>query len=216
MLNLTELKRVLQSKLDVVEPRPLASGTHIKSTTVFPSRKNDASLTCESLIQVHACLYLEQDQETAAYVTRPFVLYSEKTKIRFIPDVLAVNREGFYRIYLLVRPDAPASPIPHRVEILKSVLDTIPVQILLLDINRLVSRAKMHNLRYMYHQAYGGSPEGGATVVHLLKSKFDSQATIAALIAQGAHAADVSFALFHHLIEANLEKPLTPRTVCRV
>ncbi|HHX7104339.1 MULTISPECIES: hypothetical protein [Pseudomonas] len=216
MLNLTDFKRVLQSELEIVEPQPLASGTHIKSTTVFPSRKNNASLTCESLIQIHACLYLEQDQETAAYLPRPFVLYSEKSKIRFIPDVLAVNGEGLYSIYLLVRPDAPASPIPYRAEILESVFDTIPVRIALLDLTRFASRAKMHNLQYMYHQAYAGSPEGGATVVHLLMGRFFGQATIAALIAQGAHPADVSFALFHHLIEADLERPLTPRTVCRV
>lgn len=90
------------------------------------------------------------------------------------------------------------------------------MRIVRLDLTRFASRAKMHNLRYIYHQAYDGSPEGGATVVHLLKSRFDGQAMIAALIAQGAHSVDVSFAIFHHLIEANLEIPLTPKTVCRV
>ncbi|MOA42086.1 hypothetical protein D3C78_1641100 [compost metagenome] len=74
----------------------------------------------------------------------------------------------------------------------------------------------MRNLRYMYHHSYGGNPEGAAAVVHLLESVFDGHATIAALINQGAYVADVAFALFHHLIEANLEIPLTPQTVCRV
>lgn len=216
MLNLEDFKRVLQSKLDVVEPQPLVSGTHIKSTNIFPSKKNNASLACESLIQVHACLYFEQDQETAAYLPRPFILYGGAPKIRCRPDVLAVNGEGVYRVFSLVRADVHAFPIPHSVEVLEAELGAIPVRTARLDLTRFASRAKIRNLRYMYHQAYGGSPEGGATVVHLLKSEFDGQATIAALFAQGAHPVDVAFALFHHLIEANLEIPLSPRTVCRV
>lgn len=216
MLHLEEFKRVLQSRLDVVEPQPLTSGTHIKSPTIFPSQKNNASLACESLIQVHACLYFEQDQETAGYLTRPFFIYSQTPKIRCNADVLAVNGEGVYTVYSLLRPDAPASRIPHRIEVLEAELGAIPVRTARLDLAKFASRTKIRNLRYIYHQAYGGSPEGGATVVHLLESEFDGQATIAALIAQGSNAVDVTFALFHHLIEANLEIPLTPRTVCRV
>lgn len=217
MLDLAGFKRQLPDHLRLREYKPLTSGTPIHATTLFPSRKNATSVSCASDLQTKACIHFEQDRSITGYLTRPFSLFSSRLKAPCLIDALTFNDDGGYSIYLLSRPQlSQTSSSLRRLDAIELELNQLPVKTIRFDIAHFASEAKLRNLRYLYHHAYTGNIAGATDVLSLLGNFPKGGATIGELVGLGAQICHIAYALFYEMINANLERLVTPLTFCQL
>lgn len=216
MLDIAEFQRQLPDHVRLKEYKPLASGTPIHATTLFPSRKNARSVSCASDLQTQACLYFEQDRSITAYLTRPFSLRTSRLKTPSLIDALTFNDDGGYSLYLLSRaPWNQTSSTSRQMDSIEIELNQLAVKTIRFDIAHFASESKLRNLRYLYHHAYNGHIAGATAVQSLLGDLPGEGATIERLVGRGAQTCHIAYALFYEMISANLERPLSSLTYCQ-
>lgn len=137
--------------------RNIGSSKAGKQTTVFPSRKNGASVVCESRLEADACLAWEQDPTVVRYYAQPerlFVVVNEKPR-SYTPDFAIIYITGETR-FVEVKPDTVLQKPKFLAlfEMTEKLLESQGHQFQLLTSKDIRRQPRLKNLKSIYHQSH--------------------------------------------------------------
>ncbi|WP_315809253.1 TnsA endonuclease N-terminal domain-containing protein [Pseudomonas sp. C9-3] len=217
LLNLQEpidWSRILYgSDVTVSTTRRLRYGRYGKRINQFPSRKNNQSLKCESLLEAEFCLELERSPTIASYIAQPCTLYVEETSNYYTPDFFALTdtEEGiFFEIKSeLAGRDAEKMA---KLAIYEGVFTRNDISFEIIFQHDFFHPIKSTNLKYLYfHCEY---PDQGQLekILDQLKAR---PLSVRDLIGLGIPSGQIAYAVFFQIVYFDIFSPFTLDSILR-
>ena len=212
-INLGTIRRQLAGTAAFSRCRLPRHGRHGSHVTIFPSRKNNAPLVCESLLEAAFCLELEHRTDVLRYQIHPYTLFFEAANIRYTPDFHVAFANGDQ---LLVEVKNDQSLKCQRIRArLARVTELLAEQGCLLEclsMQQFYEATRSINLEYLYHLAFGDRGAADRAIFRYLAQQ-PQAITLHELMQQPFDPASIAHALFYKAIHCNLRKPITGHTM---
>ncbi|PTT95763.1 hypothetical protein DBR45_47425 [Pseudomonas sp. HMWF031] len=185
-------------------------GRHGSQVTIFPSRKNNTSVYCESRLEAAFCLELERNSKVLRYDAHPFTINFIGTKYRYTPDFLVRLANGEEQLIEIkndysYQDKAITGRITRYIELLAEqdcILEYLPAA-------KFYGRIRTPNLNYLYHGAYCSQGTAGASIRTVLTQCAPDRRPMSCLTDNGFQFEDIAHALFYKIIRCDILKPLS-------
>ncbi|WP_416311297.1 TnsA endonuclease N-terminal domain-containing protein [Pseudomonas sp. W03] len=205
--------------MTIAAARNVARYHYGKNVVLFPSRKNNCQVICESMLEADYCILLEYDTQVLKYQSQPetLTLIDFGEKLIYTPDFsVEANEELFY---VEVKPDRYGLPPKYhrKLRAAEQLLRDRGSTLRLLDSSDIRTHNKLCNLRILYSRSFNTSPEEYTYLVS--RTQFlQKHLTLAALLQQlpAVSCSAKYLAIFNGIFGADLNRPLTQDTVLEV
>lgn len=179
----------------------------------FPSRKNQAMVHHEGLLELDAFYLFEASPLVATYREQPCTLYyPDGDRLRkYTPDIELTLSSGA-QLFIEIKPDAKAREpeIAHKLACIRSFLARNNQQFFVLTDNVIRQQPRLSNLRWIYQMAAREKPTPGQILAGLEHLKpllpMSIKAAIDLLSPFGCHPCNF---LLAGLLHAHLDQPIT-------
>ncbi|MGY2413080.1 hypothetical protein [Pseudomonas pergaminensis] len=188
-------------------------GRHGSRVTIFPSRKNNAPLMCESLLEAAFCLELERRADVLCYKTHPYSLTFVTAKIRYTPDFEVTFSSGNQHL-IEVKNDQSfeCQKIRSRLSRIIELLAEHDCMLECLPLHHFYDTTRTTNLEYLYHHAYSNNGAADRSIHNYLAQQ--SQAVALRQLLQNTFGpTDIAHALFYKVIQCNISRPITEKSM---
>lgn len=194
---------------DLKATKPLKRGKFGQLVTFFASKKNNASVACETLLEADFCFHLERRADIYAYRSQPFIIQLTDEGISYTPDFLARRLDGSAILFEIKNASSEQSPTwQHRRIILEQAFRDRQITFTVVGEAEIRPKVEIDNLRYLYHIGFEGDHHTDQQIENLLRAQADKYITIAELLRLGAAEQAVAHALFYRRIQADLSHPI--------
>lgn len=194
--------------ITVSTPPPMNKGRYGRHVTAFPSKKNDATVHCESLLEAEFCLNLEYLKRVRSYASQPFKINFKKEKITYTPDFHVTFYDGTEAIYEIKRDEVLASPsVLERYRKIRELFSIRDITFEAIAASTFNNKIRINNLQYFYFYSFDGSHKSSKVVSEIVSSRPHHRATIEQLLILGATPGDIAYAIFHNDVSIDLTKP---------
>lgn len=188
-------------------------GRYGSRVTIFPSRKNNAPLMCESLLEAAFCLELERRADVLCYQIHPYTLTFVAAKVRYTPDFQVTFASGSQQL-IEVKNDQSfeCKRIRARLSRIIELLAEHDCLLECLPMHHFYDATRTSNLEYLYHLAY--SNDGGAdSAIHRYLAQQPQAIPLRQLMRKTFGPTDIAHALFYKVINCNIRKPITEESM---
>ncbi|MGY1449381.1 hypothetical protein ACW582_19710 [Pseudomonas chlororaphis] len=188
-------------------------GRHGSRVTIFPSKKNNAPLMCESLLEAAFCLELERRADVARYQIHPYTLSFIRAKIRYTPDFEVTFTNGAQQL-IEVKNDQSFQCSKTKARLLR-IVDLLAEYDCLLEclpMHHFYNAARATNLDYLYHRGYSSNGQADAAIRHYLAQQ-PKAISLQQLLQTAFEPTEVAHALFYKAIYCNMREPITKETM---
>lgn len=202
------------TNIATIEPSRLPRhGRHGSRVNIFPSKKNNAPLMCESLLEAAFCLELERRTDVASYRIHPYTLTFTPAKTRYTPDFEVTFVSGVQHL-IEVKNDQSFADQRTKAR-LSRIIDLLAEQDCLLEclaMNHFYNLIRATNLNYLYNRGYNSN--GGAdTEICRHIARLDKPISLEQLMKASFEPTDVAHALFYKAIKCDMQKLITDRSM---
>ncbi|WP_152668440.1 hypothetical protein [Pseudomonas frederiksbergensis] len=188
-------------------------GRHGSRVTIFPSRKNNRPLMCESLLEAAFCLELERRRDVLYYLIHPYTITIAAIKVSYTPDFEITFVSGEQQ---LAEVKNDQSMECQRVRIrLSKIVELLGEQNCLLEclpLHHFYHTTRTGNLEYLYYHAYNDDGRTDAAIQKYLHQQPRS-VPLRQLMVNTFPFTAIAHALFYNAIHCNLRKPITGETM---
>ncbi|MDN7144022.1 hypothetical protein KC131_25590 [Pseudomonas sp. JQ170] len=208
-INLVSIERQLANVATFTACRLPRHGRHGSRVTIFPSRKNNAPLMCESLLEAAFSLELERRTDVLCYQIHPYTLKFVATKVRYTPDFQVTFTSGSQQL-IEVKNDKSfeCKRIRARLSRIIDLLAEHDCVLECLPMCNFYNATRTSNLEYLYHLAYSNDGGAGRAIRHLIAQQ-PQAIPLRQLLQNKFTPAEIAHALFYQVIQCNISKPIT-------
>lgn len=188
-------------------------GRHGSRVTIFPSKKNNAPLMCESLLEAAFCLELERRKDVVCYRIHPYTLTFEQAKIRYTPDFEVTFASGAQQL-IEVKNDQSFECQKTKTRLLR-IVELLAEQNCLLEclpMHQFYNVNRATNLNYLYHRGYSSDGHADTAIRHHIAQQ-KKPILLKQLMQTPFEPLDIAHALFYKVIECNMRKAITDNTM---
>lgn len=188
-------------------------GRHGSRVTIFPSKKNNAPLICESLLEAAFCLELERRADIVRYEIHPYTLNFKGSKFRYTPDFEVTYISGAQQL-VEVKNDDSFECVRTRSRLWR-ITDLLAKHDCLLEclpMRHFYHPIRAVNLDYLYHRGYNSTGQAHTSIQRYLAQQHKA-IPLHQLLHHIYEAKEIAHALFYRAIDCNLRKPVTGKTM---
>lgn len=201
------------TSIATIEPSRLPKhGRHGSRVTIFPSKKNNAPLICESLLEAAFCLELERRTDVTCYRIHPYTLTFTHPKIRYTPDFEITFSSGTQQL-IEVKNDQSCECQKTKARLLR-IVELLAEQDCLLEclpMRHFYDATRTINLNYLYNRGYNNNGLAGTAICRHI-ARQGNQVLLKQLIKTPFEPTDIAHALFYQVIECNIRRAITDET----
>ncbi|MFJ2526428.1 hypothetical protein ACIOWB_25225 [Pseudomonas capeferrum] len=211
-INPQHLHDRLTSVAKIESSRLPKHGRHGSRVTIFPSKKNNAPLMCESLLEAAFCLELERRADVTCYRIHPYTLTFAHRKIRYTPDFEVTFASGAQQL-IEVKNDQSFDCQKTKARLLRIVELLTEHDCLLecLPMRHFYDETRTTNLNYLYNRGYNSDGLADTAICRHIAQQ-GNQVLLKQLIKTPFEPTDIAHALFYQVIECNIRKAITDET----
>ena len=210
---LTKLRDALSAVATFKEYKEPRRGRYGSNVVKIPSRKNDCTITCESLAEAYFCLELERRPDVASYIAHPITICFSGSPYRYTPDFLVQFSNGQSTL-VEVKHDSSyqEADVKARISRYAEILDQHGWSLESLSLGHRLTFAMIPNLQFLYHASYHSNGSQSENIRSWLMSNADQRRCLNDLLKAGYACSDIAHALFYRAIVADLERPINQLT----
>lgn len=213
---ISKLKEDLSSVATFREYKEPRRGRYGSNVAKIPSRKNNCTITCESLAEAYFCLELERRKDIGSYISHPITICFSDSRYRYTPDFLVQFTNGQLALVEVKHDSSYQEPdVKARISRYAEILDQHGWSLEHLAMGDRLPFAMISNLQFLYHASYQSKGCQSENIRSWLMTNSDRRNCLNDLVNAGYTCSDIAHALFYRFAIVDLKLPINQMTVIR-